>query len=101
ELANHVKSLEGVRRTMMDIAMMESTLGRVAQVIEPLTQIGNLRRLSDDEVREAARVILDRRVTRFSQATTLPETGASTDNNVEETTNTTNEDSVPLPPEAR
>ncbi|MDA1231279.1 MAG: hypothetical protein O2856_10940 [Planctomycetota bacterium] len=107
ELAGHVKSLEGVRRTMMDIAMMESTLGRVAQVIEPLTQIGNLRRLSNDEMREAARVILDRRVTRFSQSDSQPETGAA-DNSAaivapaaaEPATNV-KEELVPLPPEAR
>ncbi len=102
ELATHVKSLEGVRRTMMDIAMMESTLSRVAQVVEPLTQIGNLRRLSDDEMQEAARVILDRRVTRFSQADSQLETAAvSSDATVTTTTNSTDEQSVPLPPEAR
>ena len=102
ELATHVKSLEGVRRTMMDIVMMESTLSRVAQVVEPLTQIGNLRRLSDDEMREAARVILDRRVTRFSQSDSQPETGAARNEAiVTTTTNSTDEEPVPLPPEAR
>lgn len=102
ELAGHVKSLEGVRRTMMEIAMMESTLGRVAQVVEPLTQIGNLRRLSDDEMREAARVILDRRITRFSQSDTQPETGAADNNNQAPAKATTSqEELVPIPPEAR
>ena len=102
ELAVHVKSLDGVRRTMMDIAMMESTLSRVAKVVEPLTQIGNLRRLSDDEMREAARVILDRRVTRFSQSDSLLETGAARNEiPVTTTTNSTEEEPVPLPPEAR
>ena len=96
ELAAHVKSLDGVRRTMMDIAMRESTLGRVAQVMEPLTQIGNLRRLSDDEMREAARVILDRRVTRFSQSDSKSEADVKVT-----TTNLINEEPVPLPPEAR
>ena len=101
EVAAHVKSLEGVRRTMMDIAMMESTLSRVAQVVEPLTQIGNLRRLSDDEMREAARVILDRRVTRFSQSDSQLEIGAAGNEAAVTTTNSTNEEPVPLPPEAR
>ena len=101
ELAGHVKSLEDVRRTMMEIAMMESTLGRVAQVVEPLTQIGNLRRLSDDEMREAARVILDRRITRFSQSATQPETGAADNNEVPATVATPDHELVPLPPEAR
>jgi hypothetical protein len=102
ELAAHVKSLEGVRRTMVDIAMMESTLGRVARVVEPLTQIGNLRRLSDDEMREAARVILDRRITRFSQSDSQSETGATDNSNEAPVTATsTEEELVPLPPEAR
>ena len=102
ELAVHVKSLDGVRRTMMDIAMMESTLSRVAKVVEPLTQIGNLRRLSDDEMRDAARVILDRRVPRFSQSDSLLEPGdARNEIPVTTTTNSTEEEPVPLPPEAR
>ena len=64
----HIRSLEALRRTLLEIAMMETTIGRVARTIEPLTQIGNLRRLGDEEVREAARVILDRRNARYSQA---------------------------------
>jgi DNA repair exonuclease SbcCD ATPase subunit len=73
----HIQSLETLRRTLLEIAMMETTLGRVARTIEPLTQIGNLRRLGDDEVREAARVILDRRMSRYSQADTAGETDAA------------------------
>ena len=104
ELGAHVKSLDGVRRTMMEIAMMESTLGRVAQVVEPLTQIGNLRRLSDEEMREAARVILDRRITRFSQSDSKPETIAvrnSATATTETAGNSNDDELVPLPPEAQ
>ena len=97
EVATHVDSLETLRRTLIDIAMMESTLGRVARMVEPLTEIGNLRRLSQTEVQEAARVILDRRMTRFSQngqedGTTRDTTSIATDDD---------EHLVPLPPEAR
>ena len=84
----------------MELAMMETTLGRVANVVEPLTQIGNLRRLSDEEVREAARVILDRRSTRFSQN----ETHTTNDSPKAQEINssgTQSEVPVPLPPEAR
>ena len=102
EVAAHVKSLDTLRRTLMDIAMMESTLGRVAQVVEPLTQIGNLRRLGEEEVREAARVILDRRMTRLSQSDAVPEAGGvvidAPDSDSEHGAET---NPVPLPPEAR
>jgi DNA repair exonuclease SbcCD ATPase subunit len=81
EVSLHIRSLEALRRTLLEIAMMETTIGRVARTIEPLTQIGNLRRLGDEEVREAARVILDRRMNRFSQAdsTTVSEVPAGDD----------------------
>lgn len=98
EVGLHVKSLETLRRTLMDIAMMESTLGRVANVVEPLTQIGNLRRLGEEEVREAARVILDRRTTRFSQTESTTETGSAVET---QNVNADDEIPVPLPPEAR
>jgi hypothetical protein len=85
--------------------MMESTMGRVANVVEPLTQIGNLRRLNDDEVREAARVILDRRMTRFSQTESKTESGATEASQTEVPLPiepaASQEELVPLPPEAR
>ena len=96
EVASHVKSLETLRRTLVDIAMMESTVGRVAQMIAPLSEIGNLRRLSETEVRDAARIILDRRSTRISQTgETAPQVSGT------EFGTTTESDLVPLPPEAR
>jgi len=101
EVDAHVKSLVSLRRTLMDIAMMESTLGRVAQVIEPLIQISNLRRLGDEEIREAARVILDRRMTRFSQTESKTESGNSAQMKDEELIPSADEAGVPLPPEAR
>jgi hypothetical protein len=103
-VASHVKSLDTLRRTLMEIAMMESTLGRVAHVVEPLTQIGNLRRLGDEEVREAARVILDRRMTRFSQSESTQETAASrqvTEAGTPQPESSVEEGLVPLPPEAK
>ncbi|MFN9718136.1 MAG: hypothetical protein ACK58L_05540 [Planctomycetota bacterium] len=100
EVASHVDSLEQLRHTLMELAMMESTLGRVASVVEPLTQIGNLRRLSDEEVREAARVILDRRSTRFSQSESDTVSDQSR-NAPPEASSSSQEIPVPLPPEAR
>ncbi|MGV2334571.1 MAG UNVERIFIED_CONTAM: hypothetical protein LVR18_10815 [Planctomycetaceae bacterium] len=93
EVSMHIRSLESLRRTLLEIAMMETTLGRVARTIEPLTQIGNLRRLGDEEVREAARVILDRRTNRYSQADAA--SGSSSDSE------TVTEGEVPTPRDAK
>ena len=72
--------------------MLEPSVNKVAQVLQPLTDISNLRRLDDNEVRAAARIILDRRNARLSKANVL-------DNNPrffgEHSSNT---DLVPLPP---
>lgn len=102
EVAAHVESLDSLRRTMMEIAMMETTLGRVAQVVEPLAELGNLRRLNENEIREAARVILDRRAARYSQSE--PAAGSQTvvnDSLPAAGDSPASETLVPLPPEAR
>jgi hypothetical protein len=86
EAARHINSLEVLRRTLMEIALMESSIARVAGVIQPLTEIVNLRRLGDDEVREAARVVLDRRNSRVSRvdsdADAVQKPASETDGNV-------------------
>jgi hypothetical protein len=52
----------------MEISMMENTLMKVSRMMKPLAELGNLRRLSDDELRQAARLILDgRTATRLSK----------------------------------
>lgn len=64
EFERHLATLEGMRRSMVEVVMLESTVGRVVRVLQPLIQIANLRRLNDGEIREAARVILERRSAR-------------------------------------
>ena len=59
-----------MRRSLIEIGMMETTVSRVARMMKPLVELGNLRRLSDDEMRQAARSILDgRTATRVSKNT--------------------------------
>lgn len=67
ELRLQTQSLTGVRQTMTEIAMMETTIGRVLRVLEPLAQLKNLTRLSEVEVRAAARAILDQRNSKLSR----------------------------------
>ena len=97
EVATHINTLDSVRRTLMEVAMMETTIGRVAQVVAPLAEIGNLRRLSQSEVRDAARIILHQRSTRLSQAPDKIEASSPAEKRAE----SDDEDLVPLPPEAR
>ena len=77
--------------------MMESTIGRVTRIIEPLAQIGNLRRLGDDEVREAARMILERRASRLSDASADSSTGTD----LSATSDSSAEALVPMPTEVK
>ncbi|MCP4785458.1 MAG: hypothetical protein GY903_08765 [Fuerstiella sp.] len=95
EVSTHVRSLTGLRRTLVELAMMESTVGRVAQVMAPLTELSSLRRLGESEIREAARVIMNRRNTR------LTHNGASPESEDVQESEEIQEDLVPLPPEAR
>ena len=67
ELRTQTQSLAGVRQTMAEIALMETTIGRVLRVLEPLAQLKNLTRLSEPEVRAAARAILDQRNSKLSR----------------------------------
>ena len=72
ELRTQVDSLNRMRKSLLEIVMLEATVNRVARAIEPLTQIGNLRRLTDEELREAARAVLDSRNSRTARQTEPP-----------------------------
>lgn len=68
EFAERIRSLGAMQQSLMEIVMMETTVARVAKVIEPLLQISNVRRLGDGELRDAARMILEKRsATRISK----------------------------------
>tara|TARA_R110002095_G_scaffold81637_1_gene70936 strand:- start:102370 stop:103668 length:1299 start_codon:yes stop_codon:yes gene_type:complete len=62
-----VASMKGMRRELLDIVLMESTVAKATKILGPLAELGNLSRLSDAEVREAARVIMDQRDTRMGK----------------------------------
>jgi hypothetical protein len=67
EVSRQVESLQDIRRSLTEIAMLETAVGRAVRVLEPLVNIGNLRRLTDEEVRAAARTVLESRSTRLGQ----------------------------------
>jgi hypothetical protein len=61
-----VGQLAGMQESLTELILLESSVARAVRMIEPLAELTDLRRLNEDEVREAARVILDRRNTRVS-----------------------------------
>ena len=67
QVKEQVASMQGMRRELLDVILMESTVAKATRILEPLAQLGNLNRLSDAEVREAARVIMDQRDTRIGK----------------------------------
>ncbi|MFK7821468.1 MAG: hypothetical protein AB8G99_22320 [Planctomycetaceae bacterium] len=97
EVDRHVNSIESFRRTMVEIAMLEGSVGRAARVLKPLVELSNLRRLGEREVREAARVILDQRTMRLSQNSAVVKQSVEPSADDAEPRN----DLVPFPPEAR
>ncbi|MEK6258439.1 MAG: hypothetical protein AABP62_07435 [Planctomycetota bacterium] len=71
EFVTQVQVLGEMRRTLLEISLMETTISRVSRMMKPLVELGNLRHLSDDELRQAARLILDgRTATRVSKNST-------------------------------
>ncbi len=100
EAGRHIASLETLRRTLIEIAMMETALKRVSSVMQPLTHISSLRRLGDDEIREAARVILQRRVdSRVAEDSAVATFESVTATSEDDLLQTASESAVPLPVE--
>ncbi len=62
QIEKQASTLAGMRRDLMEITFLESTVNQTLQVLKPLIQLSDLKRMSDTEIREAARVILDRRI---------------------------------------
>ncbi len=67
ELRTQVRSIDNIRRNLMEIVLLESAVGRVARILEPLAQLVDLRRLSTADIRAAAEVVLQRRAHRLAQ----------------------------------
>ncbi|NQV25346.1 MAG: hypothetical protein HQ518_13370 [Rhodopirellula sp.] len=70
ELQTQVTTIDGMRKSLLDVVLMESTVRKVADILEPLAELSNLRRLSSSEMREAARLIMDQRTSRVASRPT-------------------------------
>ncbi|WP_339743409.1 hypothetical protein [uncultured Rubinisphaera sp.] len=62
EIEHQAALLSNMRSELQEITVLKSTVEDTLAVLKPLIQLSDLRRLSDVEVRDAARVILDRRI---------------------------------------
>ncbi len=54
-------TMDGIRRMMTEIVIMEPTVRQAMQILQPLSALGNLRRLSIAELRESANILSHRR----------------------------------------
>ncbi|MFV0444858.1 MAG: hypothetical protein ACK5Q5_14900 [Planctomycetaceae bacterium] len=61
ELNDQIQSLVAVRKDLNEVALLRDTIVRVAEAMQPLAELSNLRRLDADQVRAMAREILERR----------------------------------------
>lgn len=71
EVTAQMKSVEGVRRTLVEVAMLETSIGRVARVLKPLAELTGLRSLSERDMQEVIQAVRERRTTRISQNTPI------------------------------
>jgi hypothetical protein len=73
EFSERIKALASMRQALSDVAQLEPTIAKISRILEPLANIANVRRLNENELRDAARVILEKRsATRLSQKPAEP-----------------------------
>ena len=62
--------LGDMRKSLLDIVLMESTIRKVVTVLEPLSELYNVRRMGKSELREAARTVIENRSSRIAKRST-------------------------------
>jgi hypothetical protein len=106
EFEKQVRSLEGMRRNLMDFIMMENTVAQAVRMLQPILELGNLRHLNEEQLRQIARSISESESTKVSKndsgrAPSRPlNLGPSQYNHEERSDAPKIEDSVPWPSEA-
>ncbi len=107
EFEKQVRSLDGMRRNLMDFIMMENTVAQAVRMLQPILELGNLRHLNEEQLRQIARSISESGSTKLSKndsdrAPSRPplNLGPTQYNHDERIEIPKNEDSVPWPSEA-
>lgn len=106
EFQKQIHSLDSMRRSLIDFVMMENTVTRAVRILQPLLELGNLRHLNEDQLRQIARSISENQSTRLSKndsdhGPSRPQSalGPSQYNREEPLDAPRGEDSVPWPSE--
>jgi hypothetical protein len=66
-----VRNFEQMRSWMVELVMLQPTLQRAMVALEPLTELGNLRRVSDDRLREIGRAMRQKEGAQLARQTSL------------------------------
>ena len=66
EFNDQMAQLEEIQRGFTELLLMESAIGRAVKMVQPLAELGNLRRNSEPEIRAVAREIVNRRELRMA-----------------------------------
>jgi len=67
EFNDQITQLETIQRGFTELLLMESSVARAVKMVQPLAELGNLRRNNEPEIRAAAREIINRRETRMAE----------------------------------
>lgn len=67
EFQKHIRSLDGMRRNLMDFVLMENTVAQAVRMLQPILELGNLRHMNEDQLRQIAKSISESESTRLSK----------------------------------
>ena len=67
EFNDQMTKLETIQRGFTELLLMESAIGRTVKMVQPLAELGSLRRNNEAEVRAVAREIINRRELRMAE----------------------------------
>jgi hypothetical protein len=106
DFQKQARSLDAMRRSLMDFILMENTIARAVRMLQPILELGNLRHLNEDQLRQIARSISEGQSTRLSKndsehgpSRPASSLGPSQYNHDEPVDSPRGEDSVPWPSE--
>jgi hypothetical protein len=68
EFQDQVHALDGIRRGLMEFVLMENTVARAVHTLQPLLELGNLRHLDQEQMRQIARAISAQQATQVGKA---------------------------------
>lgn len=67
EFNDQAAKVQEMRRRLTELVLLQTTIEQALEAVEPISELGNLRRLDPAEIQEAARMILDQRRARLAR----------------------------------